>query len=148
MSIFGGLHMNRILIFSSGSVCRSVMIESLLRSELESFTNIALYSSGIHYDILDIQNAILLLKENHHRTNGLNYKSHDEIYEQEFDLTFIVVNFLTEGTYEYLPNKEIYYIGYRGTDSDQKHMYHYVKQTMLSVIKKIILREFTNQAVS
>jgi hypothetical protein len=89
-----------------------------------------------------------LLKENHHRTNGLNYKLHDEIYEQEFDLTFIVVNFLTEGTYEYLPNKEIYYIGYRGIDSDQNHMYHYVKQTMLPAIKKIILREFTNQAVS
>ncbi|MBP6325433.1 MAG: hypothetical protein KA328_05620 [Sulfurospirillum sp.] len=140
--------MNRILIFSSGSVCRSVMIESLLKTELESFTNLALYSSGMHYDMLDIQNTILLLKENHHRTNGLNYKLHDEIYEQEFDLTFIVVNFLTEGTYEYLPNKEIYYIGYRGIDSDQNHMYHYVKQTMLPAIKKIILREFTNQAVS
>ena len=67
--------MNRILIFSSGSVCRSVMIESLLKTELESFTNLALYSSGMHYDMLDIQNTILLLKENHHRTNGLNYNS-------------------------------------------------------------------------
>jgi len=142
------LRMKNILLFSSGSISRSIITESLLSPILECMHDcpITLYSSGMVYDHLEIENTRLLLKENHHRTNHLNIKRHDEIKDSVFDLTFLLVNFLVEKTVQPTYERDLYYVAYQGLDSDLEQMYSHIKLKLIETIKQLIFKEFDIKA--
>ena len=134
--------MKKILLFSSGKICRAVMAETLLRQAMGEDANITFYSSGTVYDELGIDTTLTMLTAKKNDATQLNIKLHDEIVDQEFDLVFLLFNFLTEKATLPLCKGSMYYMGYQGEIDDLEHTYKHVEHKVVHKIKSLLVREF------
>ena len=84
--------MKKILLFSSGASTRALIAEALLKIQIKQEKNILLYSCGLEYHAQGIDNAKLMLDANQIDIHNINLKTQEELFEQEFDLIFILFN--------------------------------------------------------
>lgn len=134
--------MKKILLFSSGKICRAIIAETLLKQAIGEHAPFTFYSSGTMYDELGVENALTLLNARKNTTNTLNMKLHDEILDQEFDLIFLLFNFLTEKATLPMCKGSMYYMGYRGEIDDLEHTYKHVEHKVVHKIQSLLVREF------
>jgi len=134
--------MKKILLFSSGKICRAIIAETLLKKELNQFSNFDFYSSGTLYDELGIEETLTLLTAQKNEATRPNIKLHDEILDQKFDLIFLLFNFLTEKATLPSCKGSMYYMGYQGKIDDLEYTYKNIEHKVVHKIKSLLIREF------
>jgi len=134
--------MKKILLFSSGVATRALIAEALLKTQINQDKNILLYSCGIEYHTQGIDNAKLMLCANKVDIKNINLKTHEELIEQEFDLIFILFNYLTEKAIMPLCKGSMFYVGFQGKMGELDTLYKDVEHKIIGRIKSIIIKEF------
>lgn len=134
--------MKKILLFSSGMATQALIAEALLKTHINQQQNIVLYSCGHEHPMQEIDNAKSMLCANKVDTHNINLKTHEELFEQEFDLIFILFNYLTERAIMPLCKGSMFYVGYQGKMRELDSLYKDVEHKIIGRIKSIIMREF------
>lgn len=134
--------MKKILLFSSGKICRAIMAETLLKKEMDPSSPFTFYSSGTLYDELSIDNTLTMLTARKNDASNPNIKLHDEIIDEKFDLVFLLFNILTEKASLPQCKGSMYYIGYQGEMDDLEHTYKHIEHKVVHKIKSLLMREF------
>ena len=134
--------MKKILLFSSGAATRALIAEALLKMQIKQEKNILLYSSGLEHHAQGIDNAKLMLDANQIDIHNINLKTQEELFEQEFDLIFILFNYLTEKATMSLCKGSMFYVGFQGKMEELDSLYKDVEHKVVGKIKSIIMKEF------
>ncbi len=142
--------MKKILLFSSGVATLALVAEALLKTQIKQEKNILFYSSGIEHHQQEIDNAKLMLCTNKIDIQNINLKTHEELFEQEFDLIFILFNCLREKaniSLWPLCRGSMFYVGFQGKTGKLDILYKDVEQKIIGRIKSVIMKEFDLQQV-
>lgn len=134
--------MKKILLFSSGASTRALIAEALLKIQIKQEKNILLYSCGLEHHAQGIDNAKLMLDANQIDIHNINLKTQEELFEQEFDLIFILFNYLTEKATMPLCKGSMFYVGFQGKMEELDSLYKDVEHKVVGKIKSIIMKEF------
>ena len=134
--------MKKVLLFSSGASTRALIAEALLKIQIKQEKNILLYSSGLEHHAQGIDNAKLMLDANQIDIHNINLKTQEELFEQEFDLIFILFNYLTEKATMPLCKGSMFYVGFQGKMEELDSLYKDVEHKVVGKIKSIIMKEF------
>ena len=134
--------MKKILLFSSGVTARALIAEALLKIQIKEDQNIVLYSCGTEHHTQGIDNAKLMLCANKIDTHNINLRIHEELFEQEFDLIFILFNYLTEKVTIPLCKGSMFYVGFQGKMEGLDALYKDVEHKIIGRIKSLIMKEF------
>lgn len=133
--------MKKILLYSSGTICRAIMAETLLKKAMSAYAHITFYSGGVFQDSLGTKSTLDILKNEKNIFATPNIQSQDEIYEQKFDLVFLLFNLLTEKAMPPLCKGNMYYIGYQGEVEDLDYTFKYIQYKVNQKIKPLIMKD-------